>query len=302
MIDKIKKYLNPEMIDSYNFIKSLKDSQDEWKYNFMPDEKFANMKDAVKGSEIYWSEMLYRTHIVVLVSLFKSVRWIDSLENNHNNYYGFCSNLRGLIESCADSLYTLLTVPLTIASDYKAIFESIHNNSPILLIHEKLESNLLHYIQATNLNKDQKKIYPNSFNAKHITEYLDCFKDGNEEIIKLYKFLCGISHPAHEATKLFLFLYKGETIVCGDSDLFEIQLIEDLLKETSEVLNKMFRVFIVNIMGILNLLNNFNIPEIRTNFSKENNIEQHLTWIEIKELMDKSIEKYSEGIKNMEYK
>lgn len=301
MNNELKKHLSTEMIEYYDFIISLKNSKDDWKYIFMPDDEYAKMDDVLASSKIYWEEMLYRTHIITLVSLFKSVRWLDAINNNLNNYYGFCASLRGLVESCADSLYTLLTVPLTIANDYKAIYETIHGDSQILLTHEKLESNLLHYIQATKLTKEQQKQYPQSFNAKQIIEYLSCFKEDNEDIIHLYKILCGISHPAYEATTIFLFLHEGKTIVCGDSDDLESVLIEDLLKIQKESITKMYRAFIVNITGILNLLNKFDIPEIKTDFSIKNNIEEHITWKEIDKKMKHSFTKYSEGLKNKHY-
>jgi len=301
MKNELEKYLSIEIVEYYDFIISLKNSKDDWKYIFMPNDEYSKITNVGLSSKIYWIEMLYRIHIVVLVSLFKSVKWVDAMNNNIKNYYGFCSSLRGLIESCADSLYTLINVPLTIANDYKAIYEAVNNESPIVLLHEKLEAILLHYIQATKLTKEEKEFFPDFYNAKHITEYLSCFKYKNNEIIELYKFLCGITHPAYESTMIFLFLHEGKTIVCGDSDNLEINLVEDLLVNKNEDITAMFRGFMVNILSILNLLNQFGVSEIITDLSLKYNIEAHEAWKEIDRLMKNSFIKYSEGLKTNNY-
>ncbi|MDA3884702.1 MAG: hypothetical protein PF638_03820 [Candidatus Delongbacteria bacterium] len=301
MINNIKEYLSKEFIDYYNFIETFKESRDEYKYNFMPDSDYDKIQDIGLRTNIYWKEIVYRVHIVILVSLFKTSRWIDSLNNNVNNYYGFCSNLRGLIESCADSFYTLRSVPLTIATDYKAIYESIHNKVPIVLTHDNLQSTLIHYISATKLNKDESKEYPKEFNAKQITEYLSSIKDGNEKIIFLYQFLCGISHPASEATEMFLFLHKGETIVCSDSNRLESELITGLLGSFKEVLTKMIGAHIINIIGTLTLLNKFDLKEINTNFAKNDDFKEHDSWKEIDKFINESIIKYDDALKTGNY-
>lgn len=301
MIDNISKFLPEEINDFYNFSISLKTSKDDWKYYFMPEEEYMSIKDPKKQICIYWTEILYRCHIVSLVSIFKITRWLESMDNNVNNYYGFCSNLRSLIESCADSFFTLRSVPLTIANDYKLIKEILNCNSPILTIHEKLESTLLHFIDGTKLNKEQKKEFPKYFNAEHITDYLKTFEDGNDEIIKLYRFLCGISHPASESTKMFLFLHKGDTYVCGDSYNLESNLVEDLLDQNKESLLKMIRTISGNINCILKLLNEFPIPLIHTDY-RGDNLKEYIPWIEVKDIMHKSIEKYKIGIKTKSYK
>lgn len=302
MTNEFKNLLSEEIVGYYDFIVSLKNSKAEWKYFFMPDDEFLKIKDPFRSTKIYWEEMLYRTHIVVLVSLFKSIKWFDAINNNSTNYFGFCASLRSLIESCADSFYTLRGVPLTLANDYKAIYESINRESPIIVSHPKLQATLLHFIQATKLTNEQKKQYPLEFNAKQTTEYLACFNEDNEEIISLYKYLCGISHPAYEANAIFLFLHNGETIVCGDSDKYESVLIQNLLENRKEYITRMYRTFMINILGTLNLLNYFDIPEIKTNFAKGKNFEDHALWKEIDEKMKMSFDKYQNELKNVVFK
>jgi hypothetical protein len=301
MIDNISKYLPNEIIEYYCFMHSLKTSKDEWKYRFMPDGEYKKIDDLNRQAKIYWSEMLYRTHIVVLVSMFKALRWIDSLDNNTDNYYGFCSSLRCLIESCADSFYTLRFAPLTIAKDYRAIYESIKNNSSIILTHGPLEAILIHFIQGTKLSKEQKKTFPEEYNAKQTVEYLSSIEGGNEKIKQLYNLLCGVSHPAYESTRLFLFESNDETIVCSDScNGYEIQLIESLMKNFGESLLKMFRVFMTNVLSTLNLLNYFQMPEIHTKIETYI-IEGHESWGDIAMYMQESQKRYMSALKKGVY-
>ena len=300
MIENLKKLLPDEISGYYDLLLTFKGLKDEWKYNFMTDQDYIKVNDVNEQAKIYWSEMLYRTHIVVLVSWFKALRWLESLENNVGNYYGFCSCLRALIESCADSFYSLRFAPLTLSKDFQAIYETLHNNSPIFLTHDPLEKVLLHYIQATKLSKEQKQANPKEYNAKQVIEYLSSIKDGNEKIVELYNYLCGISHPAYEATQMFLFLHKGETIVCGDSYAYEKQLIESQLECFGESLLSMFRVFMVNTLTTLNTLNYFNLPDIHSEVDS-NAIEEHPAWADISNNMNESRSRYSHALNSGVY-
>jgi hypothetical protein len=147
----ITEILPLDLLNTYESLNSLRKSNDEWRYIFMADDEFRELmsEDLTRASGVYWKEMLYRAHIVCLVSAFKTLRWIESLDSTFENYYGFCASLRGLVESCADTFYTLRSTPLTLAKDFFVIKEQIGQRScrddacP-------LEELLIHYIQATN--------------------------------------------------------------------------------------------------------------------------------------------------------
>ena len=185
MIENLRKKLPKELVEAYDTLNSLRKSQDEWRYVFMDDEEYKEIKDVERKAQIFWTEMLSRVHIIVLISLFKTMRWMESLNDTSKNYYGFCASLRGLIESCGDTFYTLRHVPLTLANDYLIIKKQINKKSIIITDHEKLQNELLHYIQATKLSSLQKEKYPKSFNAKQINEYLKSITDENDNLLNL---------------------------------------------------------------------------------------------------------------------
>jgi len=255
--DKISKY--------YTLISSIKDANIERTYIFMPNDDYAKMTDSLEVSKIYWHEMLCRAHIVVLVSLFRTKRWLDSINATRLEYYGFCSSLRGMIESVADSFYTLQSVPLTIAHDFYTINKILQKESSVLIHHEKLENTLLHFIQATKLSQTQRQGYPSFYNAKQTKEYLESIKEISDgRLVFLYDTLCQISHPAYESNSLFLFKPDNRTIVCSDSEAMEESLINAMLKSFSNDIEHLFNVYMVNCISTIQCLNKFNIVDFMT--------------------------------------
>lgn len=299
MINNIKHKLPVDLMNSYETLRSLRECKTEWRYKFMDEVEYSKIQEPKSAANIYWSEMLFRIHIIVLVSSFKTLRWIEAMDNNSSNYYGFCSSLRGLIESVCDTFYTLRNIPLTIARDFDAIKKQINENSDVLITHEKLESELLHYIQATKLDKSQKDNYPNSFNSKQIREYLDSVDD--PEIISLYSYLCGISHPALESNQIFLFSEQGDAIVCNDSFALESDLIDVVIAKNSETISNLFRKYMNNLVSVILLLNELKIDKISFDISIENEFKKNEIWMEISKYMAESEIKYKKALQLRKY-
>jgi hypothetical protein len=289
------KLLFPEaMYWTFGQIKELRSRKDEWRYTFMSDEEYSKIIDLPEAARIYWTEMLARAHIVALTSMFRTARWFESLEKLHSNYHGFCASLRGLVESVADSFYTLQQFPLTTAIDFQVIRKQIDKTAVIITFHETLESELLHYIQATNIPSEMKKSVPKHYNAKKVVDYLDSFTR-DSGILLLYDYLCGVAHPAYESGRVFLFLYNGETIVCNDSQELERQMIRKLLTDFHPTIEQMFRVYMNNILSTTTLLNDFGIPLFMTELSGEKDFRVTEIWKEVESLKEQSIAKYQKA-------
>ena len=58
MIENLRKKLPKELVEAYDTISSLRKSQDEWRYVFMNDEEYKEIKDVERAAQIYWTEML----------------------------------------------------------------------------------------------------------------------------------------------------------------------------------------------------------------------------------------------------
>ncbi len=301
MLKNIGHRLNEEIKNSYSMFDYLRTKQDEWRFKFLKEQDFKALPHLGKTAQVYWFEMLQRVHIIVLVSSFKMLRWFDSADDCYSNYYGFCASLRGLVESCADAYYTLRQVPLTLATDFRVIYEQLGERSPVLTYHEELENELLHYLQATKLTSDQKKVLPRYLEAKHVTDYVKEIDGGDGDIIALYGRLCGISHPSSESTRTLLFEHEGETIVCCDSAELERQLVEVVLDRESETITKMFRVVVASAVSTILLLNRFDVPKIRLDVSFEESFLSTDIWDEIATKMKMSEEKYKVAVSSGKY-
>jgi len=296
MINNLKHKLPIDVINSYEALKSLRDSKSEWRYKFMNDADYLKIQELEYAASIYWSEMLLRIHTIILISSFKTLRWIEAMDNNHCNYYGFCSSFRGLIESVADTFYTLRNIPLTIAVDFHVIKKQIDESSNVLTTHNNLESELIHYIQATKIDKSQKDNYPANFHSKQIKEYLDSIDDPDNNLTNLYSYLCGISHPASESNQIFMFSDDEDTIVCSDSFGLETKLIEVVIEENSKTVSNLFRSYMNNLISTMLVLNEFNIDKIYFNISNEKDFKKNEIWKEINEHMIASELKYKNSL------
>ena len=80
----------------------------------------------------YVLEIINRFHAASLITLRRNLAWIESIQLacNHSSYFSFCSSLRGLIESAAESLYSLRDALKSLTT----YFEIIKN---CLVKHEK---------------------------------------------------------------------------------------------------------------------------------------------------------------------
>lgn len=302
--ENIKALIGTEGLNYYNCVVQIRDSQDDWHYQIQPEKEFRANESIFKQNKIYWTEILFRCHIAVLVSIFRSTRWIDAITESISakNYYSFASNLRGLIESIADSFYTLRNIPLTIAKDFSAIHNAIKTDSIVLITHDELEKVLIHFTHAAKKPYGEKKSKEREhFYAKQTQEYLKSIKNGNDRILDLYSFLCQISHPSFYSNSTVLFHQNDKMIVCGDSFELELNLINTIIEEMSEFIQCAYRVHCISAFEILNLLNLFNIKEISTNFGLSEDIKKLKTWNEIEDYIKKSETRYNIALNTGDY-
>jgi len=301
MVEEIRKIFSDEFISMYDSFEKLRESKAEWRYTFMDDIEYSKITDPKIAATVYWKEMLSRAHIISLVSIFKTLRWIESLEKNSKNYYGFCTSLRGLIESCSDTFYTLSKVPLTLAIDFRVIKEQMNGNSIVLTDHGKLEHEMLHFIQGTKLTKDQRIGLPEYHNAKHLTEYIVSIDNENKDVSSLYNILCGVAHPSYDSNQILLFCYEGETIVCNDSYDLEASLIKNLIEAKSDVILALLRPYYNNILSVLCVLNEFNVSSIETHLCHENDFKSEDIWKDIVHRIEESDTRYKNALMSGKY-
>ncbi|MCP4986953.1 MAG: hypothetical protein GY928_13150 [Colwellia sp.] len=165
-------------------------------YKFIPEEQFKKIDNIPEMQLVYWSEIIQRFHISNATSLLRVKKWYEAMNAayDNNNYYGFCAAIRGLLESCSDSFYSLGRVIFPIAENFNNIKIAIEGKSQKTLFAEEIEQELIHYIFGRKLSRSEQDMFPLSHNAKQVRKYLDSID--NASLNSLYSELCQISHPS----------------------------------------------------------------------------------------------------------
>lgn len=165
-------------------------------YKYQNIEEFKKIKRIEERQLIYWSEMLQRYHFSCATSLMRLKKWFELLQLSYEaeNYYGFCTALRGIIEACSDSFYLFGKVTYTFADNFAHIKEAVIGKSKQTILSSEAEDELIHYMYARKLSKAEKKDNPDSHSAKFVSKYLENMK--SEKLNELYSELCQVSHPS----------------------------------------------------------------------------------------------------------
>ena len=164
------------------------------------DRKFADV------NRIYVLEIISRLHATALITLRRNLSWIEAVETSYEQsaFFAFCSSLRGMIESSADSFFSLRYVPKNLASHFYLLASCIAGaESTKWHIFKEMEDWGIHFLEAgkyedVSLNKDHYK-------AKKTWEYINSI-DSDPFFGKVYPFyqkLCQIIHPSRESTYLY---------------------------------------------------------------------------------------------------
>jgi len=203
---------------------------------FMSDEEFLKIKSIKNMQYIYWLEMIERLFIASITTLLRNKKWFNSVLISilNHNFYAFSSSLRCLLESCADSYFTLKNIPDTLCETFAHIKKSLQCEAHKVVLIEDLENLLIHYSHALKLTASEKRIYPDEFSAKQVREYLDCIKHENEDVIILYSKLCQISHPS--SISLMPYLFENEKGLILHNRFDDQLFIDELLSSYKETI------------------------------------------------------------------
>lgn len=187
-------------------------------YKYTTADEFKAIKEIGESQLVYWCEMIQRLHACSATSLLRIDKWCEAATNAYEqkNYYGLCASLRGLIEACSDSFYTLARVLTPICDNYKTIAVALEGEAKTVLLSEKIENELIHYVFARKLTASEKTTFAPEHSAKQVREYLQALAD--PAVDALYAELCQVSHPSFmslipfmmETKELGLFLHRSK--------------------------------------------------------------------------------------------
>lgn len=112
-----------------------------------------------KTNEVYWRELLFRTHISVSASLIRTCRLMDATvrEYHASNVPGTASCARAMLEGVADSIEALIHVPLVLAQRRDLVNQCLSGSCNDQLYGcEGLEEAMIHFTHARRLRAKKK--------------------------------------------------------------------------------------------------------------------------------------------------
>ncbi|MGV7930639.1 MAG: hypothetical protein AB2L13_17335 [Spirochaetota bacterium] len=281
---KANKHIEPlaRLFNSYDmkFINLLNDivmSLPTIEYKFMSIDDFGKLESIAERNYIYWIEIIQRVHLVASVSLLRMSRWLNgiSIILKNNNHLAFCSCLRGLIESTADSWYTLRYVPATISENFHAIKLALEGNLNIITLCD-LEDALIHYTHARKLSKPEIDDLPSTHKAKEVREYISSFQ--NNIISDLYSELCQYTHPSAYSVLNFILPKEDGTLILNKYSETEIYNINKLIDTYNGKITDILQIPINSSLFVFHILNMLPITELKFNMIENINIEGIPGW------------------------
>jgi hypothetical protein len=198
-----------ESIDIYNYLYTdIVNRITHKKYAYMNTDGYIYLfsQGFLKGNicesmQIYWREMLLRTHFAAVTSIIRNQKWISGVEfgMKSKNLMVFCASLRGLLESSVDTYYSLEQLPSGLSLNFKNINRAIKGELNQYFSSKEIEDKLIHYQFA---HRGKECLY--THNALSISDYIkSADMDEKIRIKELYSALCEITHPASNSVSCF---------------------------------------------------------------------------------------------------
>lgn len=269
---------------SKDVLKGLNGRAIEW-----DESSFSQATSPAQFNKQYWLELLGRSYLASAASLMRFNVWLDALIACYekNNYLGFAATLRGLVESSADSMFTLAKVPLTIAENYRSIYTAIHESDSTLILNEELEDALIHFSHARKVGKHEDA--PSSHKALQNRDYIDTIKSFCPELELLYADLCELAHPASPSVE-WMISYQSQkpwtVYFIGDSQsAFYINKLREKYHDTLPLLLMSGINFPIITLKTLSF---FNVEDFKLDHINQIDVSNLPLWSKIKKALDNS--------------
>ncbi|MDH5978543.1 hypothetical protein AB6C72_23615 [Vibrio splendidus] len=252
-------------------------------YKYQSIEDFAKIDNVEELQLVYWSEMIQRYHFSCATTLLRLKKWYQSLFISYSseNYYSFCTSLRGLIEACSDSFYLLGRVMYSIAENIQHINVAVSGKAKKIVLSEETEDELIHYMYARKLNKKERGENPDSHNVKQVSKYLENMK--SEKLNQLYSELCQVSHPSMMSLNPFVWSTDEHAIILHDENV-DSALNENLIKRYAETIYDASMLAILPALSGLRIINQINadlLSSLRTEPSAFKCLDGSELWLSI---------------------
>jgi hypothetical protein len=276
----------------YSVLMDVEESIPGIVYKFIPSEDFLKINNIPESQLIYWSEIIQRLHACSATTLLRLKKWIEAIQIafEAENYYGFCASIRGLIEACSDSFYTLGNVIYPIAENFNQIRNATKGESNKILLCESIENHLIHYLLARKLTQAEKDSFPDSHNAKQVRKYLESLN--NDNAIELYSELCQVSHPSTMSLIPFLIEHDEYGLTLYNEKIDDTLNRNILARHRETIYNCTVYALTTSLCG-LKMINVFDVPLFESLHTDEKafiSLKGYPLWKSIEEQINKSLE------------
>jgi hypothetical protein len=264
-----------------------------YRYTFMPPAEFQvlSMRDMGAGMEVYWRELLYRSHFAAATSLLRMERWLSGAIQAYEaaNLFSFAACVRGAIESAADSFDALDVVAPTLADSHMLFKQALKGKMSEMRLHPDLERRLIHFSHGRRLEKGESA--PDTHKAKTTTAYIKRFaSEYQNEIETCYANLCQITHPSWLSLAPFLETNEDGSVVRISVTAMDREPIESLAVTN---LKAMLPVFVMGIMPAiltLRVLNKLPLVAMHTGAAEKIGLSDNEAWTDLSQrLKDPSL-------------
>lgn len=268
LVDTSSEVLGAEWKSYASLVQKILGDQEVRTYDYLPEVEFATLlrEKSNKSKQVYIDEILFRAHFSAIAALARTHTWCKAIlvAEKSKNYFSLCVALRGLLESSADIDHSFNATVNSLAVNLVEISKHYHgeyeNAFPDL---SWFEDQLIHFMYARKLKKDEKQLFPASHKSEEIKNYIQGISHC-AGIGEFYTRLCGISHPAADSI-CFFESYDEDTGIQSlswkDEHSVEIQQLCDEYRECIDFIVLVGHCFPFLMLGVLN---EFKIPKVST--------------------------------------
>jgi len=228
-------------------------------YTYVNDATYINTLKAnlPEGMKIYWLEILGRAHLAASTGIFRQLRWLTATATlaQTQNFLGFSSALRGLLESSADAHDGLAGVPGALAAMFSEIQKAVQGRLEQRILSSELEEKLIHFAFARRPRKSETGV-PSAHVAKSAADYnRQLESSGSKRIADFYKTLCEVTHPGASSVYAFIRQVDQDHEVLDPSG--DLGLIKGLCDEFRPEVDRLLQMGTNPMLLTLKVLNEF---------------------------------------------
>ncbi|MBQ4844574.1 hypothetical protein [Pseudoalteromonas sp. MMG005] len=282
------KDIEENLSDLYSAIIEIESCLAKVAYKFTAEEDFSKVRSIRELQLVYWSEIIQRFHVCGATTILRLKKWYEAIDSSYKskNYYGFCASLRGLLEACSDSFYSIGKVIIPISENFSHIKSAIDGKATELVLATEIENELIHYIYGRKLSASERESFEDSHKAKQVRQYLDSIQ--SENLNSLYSELCQVSHPSLMSFTPFMMETSDHRLVLHNEFIDE-ELNKNLLERHKSTIHET-TVFALGpalcSLKLVNLLSGSLLEALHTDERAFENLGEYGLWVKLEAIID----------------